>query len=47
MEIRSRMRSSSAKNEKIKRVSDRWEKTEGHFSTGQNPLRAVQPMEEE
>ena len=38
--------SSSAGNEKMVRVSDRQEKMEGHCSTGQSPLRAVQKMEE-
>jgi hypothetical protein len=44
---RSRKRSSSAGHEKMERVSDRQEKMEGHCSTDQSPLRAVDPMEEE
>ena len=47
MERRSRKRSSSAGSEKMERVGDRQEKMEGHCSTGQIPLRAVEPMEEE
>jgi hypothetical protein len=31
----------------MERNGDRWEKIEGYFSTGQNPQRAVVPMEEE
>ena len=31
----------------MERVSDRYEKMEGHCSTDQSPPRAVQPMEEE
>jgi len=36
----------SAGSEKMDRVSDRQEKMEGHCSTGQSPLWAVQPIEE-
>ena len=36
----------SARSEKMERVIDRQEKMEGHFSTSQSPLRAVEPMEE-
>jgi len=45
MERRKRKRSSSAGSEKLERVSDRYEKMEGLVSTGQSPLRAVEPME--
>ena len=38
---------SSAASEKMERVGGRWEKMEGHFSTGQNPKWGVVPMEEE
>jgi len=31
----------------MERVGGRWEKMEGHFSTGQSPQRVVVPMEEE
>jgi hypothetical protein len=34
---RSRKRSSSAGSEKMERVGDRYDKMEGHFSTGQSP----------
>jgi hypothetical protein len=44
---RSRKRSSSAGSEKMERVSDRQGKIEGHCSTGQRPLQAVERMEEE
>ena len=37
----------SAGSEKMERVGGRWEKMEGHFSTGQIPQWAVVPMEEE
>jgi len=47
MERRSRKRSSSAGSEKMERVGGRWEKMEGHCSTGQGPQWAVVPMEEE
>jgi hypothetical protein len=38
---------SSAGSEKMERVGGRWEKMEGHCSTGQSPQWAVVPMEEE
>ena len=47
MERGSRKRSSSAGSEKMESVGGRWEKMEGHCSTGQSPQRAVVPMEEE
>jgi len=47
MERGSRKRCSSAGSEKMERVGGRWEKMEGHFSTGQSPQWAVVPMEEE
>ena len=47
MERGSRKRSSSAGSEKMERVGGRWEKMEGHCSTGQSPQWAVVPMEEE
>jgi len=47
MERGSRKRSSSAGSEKMERVSGKWEKMEGHCSTGQSPQWAVVPMEEE
>jgi len=40
-------RSASAGSEKMERVGGRWEKMEGHCSTGQSPQWAVVPMEEE
>ena len=40
-------RSSSAGSEKMERVGGRYEKMEGHCSTGQSPQWAVVPMEEE
>jgi len=43
----SRKRSSSAGSEKMERVSGKWEKMEGHCSTGQSPQWAVVPMQEE
>jgi hypothetical protein len=43
----SRKRSSSAGSEKMERVGGRWEKMEGHYSTGQSPQWAVVPMEED
>jgi hypothetical protein len=46
MERRSINRSSGAGSEKMERVGDRYDKIEGHFSTGQSPQRAVAPMEE-
>ena len=46
MERGSRKRSSSA-GSKMERVGGRWEKIEGHCSTGQNPQWAVASMEEE
>jgi len=47
MERSSRKRSSSAGSEKVERIGGRYEKMEGHCSTGQNPQWAVVPMEEE
>ena len=47
MERGNRKRSSSAGNEKMERVGGRYEKMEGHCSTGQSPQWAVVPMEEE
>ena len=47
MKIGSRKRSSSAGSEKMKRVSGRQKKMEGHCSTGQSPHLAVVSMEEE
>jgi len=47
MERGSRKRSSSAGSEKMERVGGRWEKMEGHCSTGQSPQWAVVPIEEE
>jgi hypothetical protein len=47
MERRSRQRCSSAGSEKMERTGKKKEKMEGHCSTGQSPLRAVEPMEEE
>jgi len=47
MERGSRKRSSIAGSEKMERVVDRQGKMEGYCSTGQSPLRAVEPMEEE
>jgi len=47
MERGSRKRSSSAESEKMERIDGRWEKMEGHFSTGQSPQWAVVPVEEE
>ena len=46
MERGSRKRSSSARSEKMERVSDRQEKMEQYCLTGQSPQRAVAPMEE-
>ena len=46
MEKRSSKRSSSAGSEKVEGVSDREGEMEGHCSTGQSPLWAVEPMEE-
>ena len=46
MERSSRKRSYSAGIEKIERAIDRLGKMEGHCSTGQSPLWAVEPMEE-
>ena len=46
MERGSRKRSSSAGSEKMERVGGRYEKMEGHCSTGQSPQWAVVPMEE-
>jgi hypothetical protein len=43
----SRKRSSSGGNEKMERVGGKWEKVEGHCSTGQSPQWAVVPVEEE
>jgi len=34
-------------SEKMERFGGRWEKMEGHCSTGQSPQWAVVPMEEE
>ena len=31
----------------MERVNDKQEKMEGHCSTGQSPLRAVEPLEED
>jgi len=31
----------------MEKIGDRYDKMEGHFSTGQSPQRAVAPMEEE
>jgi len=47
MEGGGRKRSSSAGSEKMERVGGRYEKMEGHFSTGQSSQWAVVPMEEE
>ena len=47
MEKRSRKRFSSAGSENMEKIGDRYDKMEGHFSTGQSPQRAVAPMEEE
>jgi hypothetical protein len=47
MERGSRKRSSSARSEKMVRVSDREEKMAGYCSTDQSPQLAVVPMEEE
>ena len=47
MEGGGRKRSSSAGSEKMDRVGGRYEKMEGHFSTGQSSQWAVVPMEEE
>jgi hypothetical protein len=47
MARRSRKRSSSAGSEKMKRVGDRWGKMEKYFLTGQSPLWAVAPTQEE
>ena len=47
MERGSRKRSSSAGSEKMERVGGRYEKMEGHCSTGQSPQWAVVPMEED
>jgi hypothetical protein len=47
MDSRSRKRSLSAGSEKMERVGDRYEKMEGHCSTGQSPQKAVAPTEEE
>ena len=47
MERGSRKRSSSGVSEKMERVGGRWEKMEGHCSTGQSPKWAVVPMEGE
>ena len=47
MERGSRKRSSCAGSEKMERVGGRYEKMEGHCSTGQSPQWAVVPMEEE
>jgi len=44
---RKRKISSSARSEKMERVGGRWQKAEGHCSTGQSPQWAVVPMEEE
>jgi hypothetical protein len=45
MERGSRKRSSSAGSEKIETVGGRYDKMEGHCSTGQSPQWAVVPME--
>ena len=47
MERGSRKRSSSVGSEKMERAGGRYEKIEGHCSTGQSPHWAVMPMEEE
>jgi len=47
MERGSRKRSSSAGSEKMERVGGRYEKMEGHCSTGQSPQWAEVSMEEE
>jgi len=47
MERGSRKRCSSGGSEKMERVGGRWEKMEGHCSTGQSPKWAVVPMEGE
>ena len=47
MERGSRKRSSNDGSEKMERVGGRYEKLEGHFSTGQSPQWAVVPIEEE
>jgi len=47
MERGCRKRSSSAGSDNMERVGGRWEKIEGHCSTGQSPQWAVVPMEEE
>jgi hypothetical protein len=47
MERRSRKRSSSAGSDKMERVGKKKKKMERCCSTGQNPLRAVAPMEKE
>jgi len=47
MERGSRKRSSCAGSEKMERVGGRYEKMEGHCSTGQSPQWAVVSMEEE
>jgi len=47
MERGSRKRSSSVGSEKMETVGGRYEKMEGHCSTGQSPQWAVVPMEEE
>jgi len=47
MERGRRKRYSSTGSEKMERVGGRWEKMEGHCSTGQSLQRAVVTMEEE
>jgi len=47
MERESRKRSSSAGSEKTERVGGRYEKMDGHCSTGQSSQWAVVPTEEE
>jgi len=47
MERGSRKRSSSVGSAKMERVGGRWEKMEGHCSTGQSPQGAEVPIEEE
>jgi hypothetical protein len=47
IESRCRRSSSSAGSEKMERDGDRWDKMEGHCSTGQSLQWAVAPMEEE
>ena len=47
MERRSGKRYSSVGSEKMERAGDRQGKMERHYSTGQSPLRALAPTEEE